>query len=252
MTRSTWKQMILGTMAIGLITLGASQADAGWHGRPWLLGYGIGAPFSCYDPCCVGPVRRLLSDPCGWCPRCCWSVCCCDPCSVPAIDCGVPTAPVLSPTPAGPVVAPLGPAPLPTEAPKPPKAAEPAKPAEKPAPAETKKPNNYNPPPPSPEPGTRTMRSPAPDSSVLLTISVPADARVMINGRPTQSTGVQREYVSHDLVPGLTYKYEVCAQVTRNGKTLEKTKVVFLTAGTQEGIAFHFNPKPEAQVASAN
>lgn len=96
------------------------------------------------------------------------------------------------------------------------------------------------------------MLSPKRDNSARLTISVPADARVMINGRPTESTGAHREYISHGLVSGLTYKYEVCAQVTRNGKTLEETKVVILTAGANEGVAFRFQAKSEAQVASAN
>lgn len=96
------------------------------------------------------------------------------------------------------------------------------------------------------------MLLPTRENSALLTIWVPADARVMINGLPTMSTGSKREYVSHGLEPGLTYKYEVCAQIIRDGKTLEETKVVFMTAGAQEGVAFGFNPKPRVEVASSH
>jgi uncharacterized protein (TIGR03000 family) len=88
------------------------------------------------------------------------------------------------------------------------------------------------------------MLLPTREDSALLTIWVPADARVLINGMATRSTGSKREYVSHGLQAGFTYKYEVCAQVVRDGKTLEETRVVFLTAGVKEGVAFGFNKVP--------
>lgn len=93
------------------------------------------------------------------------------------------------------------------------------------------------------------MLSPRREDSALLTIWVPAEAKVMVNGYQTRSEGSRREYVSHGLQPGLTYKYEVCAQIVRDGKTLEETRVVFLTAGAREGVAFGFNAKPQSEVA---
>jgi uncharacterized protein (TIGR03000 family) len=83
-----------------------------------------------------------------------------------------------------------------------------------------------------------------------LTIVVPADAKVFINGRQTRSIGTQREYVSYGLESGLTYRYEVRAEVVRDGKTVEDTREVFLTAGSREGVAFDFAAKKAVTVAS--
>lgn len=137
----------------------------------------------------------------------------------------------MSPTPAAPV------APSPTPAP--------TEPAPTPAPA----PDQYEAPAPAaPKPNTKTLWLPTRETSGLLTVWVPADAKVIINGMLTRSRGSRREYVSHGLQPGLTYRYEVTAQIVREGKMLEETRVVFLTAGAKEGLAFGFNPKP-AEVA---
>jgi len=269
MTQSTWKSLILSGMAIGLLTIGVSQADAFSYWRPWLLGCGVPptccctpGDFACCDPCCaccdpcfaccVGPVRRLLSVPLGWFSPCWgyrWTGCCWDACCEPFADCCAATAP--GPVSTGSAKPPISPAPLPTVAPPQSSPSAPGKPAETPLPPEPLKPNNYNPPAPTPaEPGARTQLLPTRASSALLTIWVPADARVMINGLPTQSTGSKREYVSHNLQPGLTYKYEVCAQIGRDGKPLDQTKVVFMTAGANEGVAFGCNPAPRQSVAS--
>jgi len=75
----------------------------------------------------------------------------------------------------------------------------------------------------------------------VLTIWVPEDAKVLVNGYETKSTGAQRRYISHGLKDGLTYKYEVRAQVVRDGKTLEEVRNVFLMSGAREGVAFNFN-----------
>lgn len=259
MTQSTWKSLVLSGLAIGLLTIGASQADAFSAWRPWLLGCGVPptcccdpCDLACCDPCCVGPVRRLLSGPYGWYSPCWgyrWTGCCWDACCEPFVDCCATVAP--SPVSTGSAKPSIDPAPLPTIAPPQSSSSAPAKPAEKPLPPEPLKPNEYSPPAPTPaEPGARTQLLPTRASSALLTIWVPADAHVMINGIPTQSTGSKREYVSHDMEPGLTYKYEVCAQIVRDGKTLEETKVVFMTAGAKEGVAFGFNPAPRESVAS--
>ena len=40
------------------------------------------------------------------------------------------------------------------------------------------------------------------ENSALLTISVPYEAKMTINGLPTRSTGSRRQYVSFGLQPG--------------------------------------------------
>ena len=88
------------------------------------------------------------------------------------------------------------------------------------------------------------------ENSGIVTVWVPYDAKVTINGLATHSTGSRREFVSYGLKPGLTYKYVVHAQVARNGKLLEDTQTVTLTAGQTTAVAFGFNTQSTEQVAS--
>ncbi len=74
----------------------------------------------------------------------------------------------------------------------------------------------------------------------LLTVSVPNDAKVTINGVLTKSTGSQRRYLSYGLRPGTTYEYKVKAEVVRAGKVVTDEQTVPLTAGAQRSIAFGF------------
>ena len=52
----------------------------------------------------------------------------------------------------------------------------------------------------------------------MLTVWVPYDAKVTVNGLETHSTGSRRQFVSFGLKPGLSYKYVVKAQVVREGQ----------------------------------
>mgnify|MGYP003881360451 FL=1 len=81
---------------------------------------------------------------------------------------------------------------------------------------------------------------PTRNDSGLLTIYVPADASVTINGLPTKSVGTRREYVSYGLQSGLQYRYTVTAVIERDGKAYEETREVILTAGDKKGVAFSF------------
>ena len=88
------------------------------------------------------------------------------------------------------------------------------------------------------------------DESGILTVWVPYDAKVSINGLQTTSAGSRRQFVSYGLKPGLTYKYVVKAQIVRNGQTQEDSRTVMLTAGQVTAVAFGFNVTAQ-QVASA-
>lgn len=76
--------------------------------------------------------------------------------------------------------------------------------------------------------------------SALLAVRVPANARVLVNGRETTSTGSHRHYVSRGLRQGQRYGYEVTAEVNRGGKTVTKSRTVYLTAGQTASVAFDF------------
>jgi uncharacterized protein (TIGR03000 family) len=73
-----------------------------------------------------------------------------------------------------------------------------------------------------------------------LTVNVPDDAKIYVNGQSTTSTGAARQYVSRDLKSGFNYTYEVRAEVTRDGRTVEQVKKVDLRAGETASLAFDF------------
>jgi len=88
------------------------------------------------------------------------------------------------------------------------------------------------------------------EGSALLSISVPARAKVIVNGLQTKSTGPNRQFASSGLQPVLTYKYEIRVQVVRNGRLLEDTRTVYLTSGARKAVAFSPVAKPDTAVAA--
>ena len=96
------------------------------------------------------------------------------------------------------------------------------------------------------------MSSPTPETSGVVTVWVPYDAKVTINGLATRSVGSRRQFVSFGLKPGFSYKYDIHAEVVRDGKLVEDTHTVTLTAGQNTAVAFGFNTNPAESVASAN
>lgn len=257
--KRTW---VLGVL-VGVITLGCldlPKAEAYW--RYW--GCRRAPAWTCaYGGCCdgwylgirPGPIRRLLFGPYRWYyagGTCCYtpcyvytsccSVCCCDPCCcggvVSTSEWVVPESgdvPSLSP----PVSKPALPTPKPV-APEPPaKLPGPEAPSFTPAPDTS-----------LPGPGQGQIEPTRSDSG-LLTIYVPYDAKVFINGLETRTPGSRRQYVSYGLLPGYRYKYEVRAEVVRDGKILEETKVIYLTAASKEALAFGFNVRSAEGLAAA-
>lgn len=245
MFRSKTQFFVVALLLTLALTLGVSQSQAcwrcgggGWGGyydgwySPWTTwyagyGYGYGYGWGGWG----GWRHGWRHGCCGWSSPCwgcgCGAVADCG-CGGAVADCGcggtVTVPSTLQPTPAQPT----------------------------PAPAQPNTAPALPPTPQPPAPGTSTEYFPTSDTSGLLTVSVPADAKVLVNGRLTQSTGSTREFVTHNLVPGLTYKFTVVAQIVRDGQIVEDTKVVTLTAGSREGLAFGFNPKAADQLAQSN
>ncbi len=88
-------------------------------------------------------------------------------------------------------------------------------------------------------------------NSGLLTVYVPYDAKVTINGLSTRSRGSRRRYVSHGLNADLGYKYEIRARVVRDGEAVEDVRTVTLTAGDRRVVSFGFNRVPIEGLVSA-
>lgn len=77
-------------------------------------------------------------------------------------------------------------------------------------------------------------------ASTQLNLQVPQDAKVTINDYVTNSTGTLRRYVSRGLQPNAEYQFQIRAEVTRNGATIERTKVVRVRANETADVAFDF------------
>jgi uncharacterized protein (TIGR03000 family) len=85
-------------------------------------------------------------------------------------------------------------------------------------------------PPPPPEPAS--------DGSVLLTVQVPPDARVTVEGVPMNTSGSVRQFRSPPLEPGRDYTYTVTAAWTENGQPVTRTRQVTVRAGQQALVNF--------------
>jgi uncharacterized protein (TIGR03000 family) len=87
------------------------------------------------------------------------------------------------------------------------------------------------------KPGEESTRYGA-DASTLLTVAVPDDARIYVNGKATTTPGNERQFVSRNLVPGYRYTYRIRAELERDGEVVTETKVVEVRAGEDAQVAF--------------
>ncbi len=265
MSRQSWKKVLLGTAVVLLLLTAVGSANACWWGCCRPVYYGCSSCYSAWDYCggWYGGYSRPYRWGCGWCGgyyssryNGCYSGCyatysCCN--AVAATCCGstTTTAAPAAPTMPTPAKKPVMEAPAPT----------PAVPATPPEPSPTPAlPGTTTEPAPA-MPGTTpavpptepsTMSSPTPETSGVVTVWVPYDAKVTINGLATRSIGSRRQFVSYGLKPGFSYKYDIHAETVREGKLVEETHTVALTAGENTAVAFGFNTKPAEAVASAN
>jgi uncharacterized protein (TIGR03000 family) len=93
-----------------------------------------------------------------------------------------------------------------------------------------------------------------PKDGVLLTVQVPAEATVLVNGKQTSSLGSTRVFAAKGLTPGKKYEFVVKMQTTRDGKPLEESKTVSLVVGDRQTVALAGQPakdQPKAALAAA-
>jgi uncharacterized protein (TIGR03000 family) len=106
-------------------------------------------------------------------------------------------------------------------------------------------------PPAAPKEEKKEPVAPPPEGSALpapatIIVSLPADAKLTIDGAKTTSTSDLRTFVSPVLQPGKTFHYTLKASVVRDGKTIEVEEKVEVRAGAQTRVTL----KPETSVAS--
>ncbi len=254
---SSVRKGLLTLCLAGALLVGFTQPAEAWWGCGWLGG--------CYYPAGVGPycgwgywylgwrpgpIRRLLFGPYRWywSPAyvtydvCCWGGydccvhwhsrdCCCDWCDCCEVPSDRPHRPAAPAPPQGGAMPNLPPA-----APSP-EAGAPSVPAP-------------GLPSPSAGPTSATATAQVLDpTSGQITVYVPRDARVIINGLVTKSTGTTRTYVSRGLQPGKYYKYEITAELSQDGRWVTQRETVYLTAGNHQQLAFHGQGDSATQLA---
>ena len=82
-----------------------------------------------------------------------------------------------------------------------------------------------------------TLYDPDGDSS-MLSVSVPADAKIYVNDKLTKTPGELRQFVSRNLTPGYRYTYRVRAEWEQNGELVSRVRTVDLRAGNATRIDF--------------
>lgn len=77
---------------------------------------------------------------------------------------------------------------------------------------------------------------PVANDEIHLTLSIPEGAKVFVNGNQTTSTGSIRHYVSKNVESGATYRFEIRAEVERDGKIVSDTKSLVLSGGDSQQL----------------
>jgi uncharacterized protein (TIGR03000 family) len=92
--------------------------------------------------------------------------------------------------------------------------------------------------------GEMGLISPAPATIV---VSLPAEAKLLIDDHATTSTSTLRRFASPPLEPGKEFHYTLKAEMVRDGSTVVATKQVSVRAGQETRVTLDF---PSASVAS--
>ena len=75
-------------------------------------------------------------------------------------------------------------------------------------------------------------------ATALLSVKVPADAKIFVNDSPRPIRGANRQYFSSNLQSGLHYNFTVRVESIRDGKAISESKTVQLTAGQSIDLDF--------------
>jgi uncharacterized protein (TIGR03000 family) len=76
------------------------------------------------------------------------------------------------------------------------------------------------------------------NAPATLIVSVPADAKILIDGAATTSTSATRTFVTPELVPAKTFVYTLTAEVVRDGQKLTASEKVTVRAGEETRVNF--------------
>lgn len=97
----------------------------------------------------------------------------------------------------------------------------------------------------------QAAKAEVPKDGVLLTVTVPAEAQLTINGKPTSSLGATRVFAAKGLQAGKKYDFVVKMQTSRNGQPISEEKKVSLAVGDRQQIALAGEPAQAPKAALA-
>lgn len=96
--------------------------------------------------------------------------------------------------------------------------------------------------------GGKTEKAPAPkpkeqgsvSAPATIVVSLPAEAKLAVDGVATQSTSGTRVFATPALDRGNEYFYTLTAEIARNGKTVSTSKKVAVRAGEETRVSLEF------------
>jgi uncharacterized protein (TIGR03000 family) len=71
-----------------------------------------------------------------------------------------------------------------------------------------------------------------------LTVQLPADAKLFVDGQATRTTSATRHFVTPPLLPGQAYFYDLRAEVVREGQTVSLSRRVVVRPGESVNTSF--------------
>lgn len=97
------------------------------------------------------------------------------------------------------------------------------------------------PPPVKKMPGDKKKKSPEEvDAPAVIQVTLPADARLTVDGHATTSTSTTRTFVTPALPEG-EFQYTLRAEIVREGRTVVETQVVTVRGGEETRVPFNFS-----------
>jgi len=93
-----------------------------------------------------------------------------------------------------------------------------------------------------PTPPAKTETS----ARATIVVTVPADARLTVDGNPTSSTSERRTFLTPALETGADFVYTIRAEVVRDGRSVIETQRVTVRGGETTNVPFTFATKTVA------
>jgi uncharacterized protein (TIGR03000 family) len=78
------------------------------------------------------------------------------------------------------------------------------------------------------------------DAPATINVTLPAEARLLVDGAATKSTTDRRTLITPTLQVGSTYVYNMTVEMIREGRTISQTQQVAVAAGETINITFTF------------